>query len=307
MADGVGPPVPTATTPTPCVEEGEAPNAWIDKFHNGMYDRGCGTAMWFDSLFGNPRFDRDSDETYGRIGVFETLDRRDGLNSRLAMRARVALPAMHNRMRLTLNRRDDEYGVDEPPSGNDKTVPQSFSTVDDESWLLGLGYSRRGVPENGFDFGIGVQLRAPLDPYVKTTYRHCFVFNQSTALVFRETPFWRDSRGFGAATEVTVDHLLRPDLLRPDLLLRWNNAGTVAQDTEGLKWGTNVSAYKDLKNRSAISYTALLRGETGADITIQNYGLETRYRRQTFRKWLFLDLSASVTWPRESLEEQRET
>jgi hypothetical protein len=301
IADAVGPPTPTATSPTPCDEAGDKSGAWIDKVQRGVYEGVCGTAMWFDQLFGNPRFDRDTDETYGRTGLYETYDRRDGLDTRLGLRARFALPGLQNRLRLTLNRHDDQDWVDDGPSDSEKPVPQSFRSVDDESWLLGLGYRRQGVLENGFDFGIGVQIRSPPDPYIKTTYRHNLVFSESTALVFRETPFWRDSRGFGTTTELTIDHLMEPYLL-----FRWNAGGTVAQDTQGVKWGTNVSLYRDLKRRSAISYTALLRGETGAEIPIQNYGVETRFRRQVFRKWLFLDLSASVTWPRDTLEERRD-
>jgi hypothetical protein len=41
-------------------------------------------------------------------------------------------------------------------------------------------------------------------------------------------------------------------------------------------------------------------------VPIQNYGAEVRYRRQAFRRWLFLEFKGSVTWPRETLEEERE-
>jgi hypothetical protein len=73
-----------------------------------------------------------------------------------------------------------------------------------------------------------------------------------------------------------------------------------------MEWNTAITAFQSLKQRRAISYTALLHGETGADVRLQNYGVETRYRQPTFRKWLFMELSASVTWPRETLEEERE-
>lgn len=286
---------------TRCSEPGSDQNAWIDKVQRGVYGGVCGSARWFDGLFGNARFDQDSDETFGRLGLFENYDRRDQFDTKLRLRARYAFPNLKKRLKLTLGRGDEQELLEDRPVDGQNPTPTSFQTVEDDAWLLGLGYSKQSGLENGFDFGVGVRLNTPVDPYVKGTYRHNFIFRGDTMLRFRETPFWRDSRGWGATTQVSLDHLATDRVL-----LRWNNIGTVAEDTEALEWGTDVTLYQSLGQRRAISYAALLRGETGADVPIQNYGFETRYRRNLLRKWLFLQLSASVTWPREELVEERE-
>jgi hypothetical protein len=305
LADAAGPPRPTLLVPAalqPCDEPGSDANAWIDKVQRGVYGGVCGTALWFDRLFGDVRYDRDSSETFGRIGLFESYDRRDRFDNRFLLRARYALPNMQNRLRVTLARGDEQRLVEERPTNGQKPLPPGFQFVDDDAWLLGLGYSKNNRLEDGFDFGIGVRLSTPIDPYVKASYRHNLIFSDNTMLRFRQTPFWRDSRGFGSTTQLTLDYLATEKVL-----LRWGNSGTVAEDddTEGLEWSTTISAFQSLKQRRAISYTALLYGETKADVRIQNYGLETTFRQPTFRKWLFLELSASVTWPRETLEEER--
>lgn len=298
-----GPPAPPPedVSTNPCHKSGAQADEWIDDVQRGVYAGVCGAASWFDGLFGTPRFDQDSNETYGRLGVYETLDRRDNLDTRLKLRARLALPAFQNRARITLGRGDEQELVEERPSNSEIPQPAVLGSDTDDAWLLGLGYGKQGNLEKGFDFGIGVRLRFSVDPYVKATYRHNFIFDVNNMLRFRETPFWRDSRGFGTTTQIAFDHLVGPSLL-----LRWNNVGTVAEDTDGLDWGTNVTAYKSLGSRRAISYTALLRGETAADVAIQNYGAEVRYRQQVFRSWLFIDLQTSLTWPREIREEKRE-
>jgi len=283
-----------------CVNPGSDADAWIDKVEKGVYSGVCGTALWFDGLFGNLRYDQETDETFGRLGVFEKYDDRDGFDTKVRLRARFALPNLSQRLRLVVGRGDEQTLVEERPTTGQGQAPSSFQTVEDDAWLLGLGYSKRSGLENGFDFGAGVRLNTPVDPYVKASYRHNFIFRGDTMLRLRETPFWRDSRGWGATTQISLDHLATDKVL-----LRWNNIGTVAQDTEALDWGTDVSLYQSLRKRRAISYTLLLRGETGADVEIQNYGMETRYRQNVFRKWLFLDMSASLTWPREFLEEER--
>lgn len=284
-----------------CDDPGGDGRAVIDQMQKGVYAGVCGTALWFDSLFGTPRRDQEAEETFGRLGLFETYDRRDRLETRLRLRARIALPALENRARLTLGRGDGEDLVGEPSANSPVQLPSAFQGVDNDEWLLGLGYSPRNRMLNGFDFGIGARLRFPVDPYVKVTYRHNWVFSDDTLLRFRETPFWRDSRGFGATTQVSVDHLLSPSRL-----LRWSNAATLAEDTEGFDWGTSVTAFQSLSRRRAISFTTLLLGESRADVRIQDFGFETRYRQRVLREWLFMELSASVTWPREVLEEERE-
>ncbi len=304
LADAAGPPAPNLmmpAAPVQCDKPGSDANAWIDKVQRGVYSGVCGTALWFDGLFGNPRFDQDSDETFGRLGLFETYDRRDQLDTRFRLRARYALPNMKDRARLTLARGDEQQLVEERPSTVARPLPRGFQSVEDDAWLLGLGYSKKSDLQNGFDFGVGVRLNTPIDPYVKSSYRHNFVFSDRTMLRLRETPFWRDSRGLGATTQISLDYLATDSVL-----LRWNNIGTIAEDTDGLEWSTGFSVYQSLRQRRAISYTALLHGETQADVGLQNYGVATRYRQSLFRKWLFMDLSASVTWPRETLEEERE-
>ncbi len=297
-----GPPTPPAEVPaTQCTKSGADADQWIDEVQRGVYSGVCGAAAWFDGLFGNPRYDQDSNETYGRLGLYETLDRRDNLDTRLKLRARLALPIMQNRARLTLGRGDEQELVEERPGNTENPQPAALQAGTDDAWLLGLGYSKQDDLENGFDFGVGVRLRFPVDPYVKATYRHNFIFDPRNMARFRETPFWRDSRGFGATTQLAFDHLVSSTLL-----LRWNNSGTVAEDTSGVDWGTSAAVYQSFGGRRAISYTALLRGETGADVPIQNYGVEVRYRQQVFRRWLFIDLLTSLTWPRETLDEKRE-
>jgi hypothetical protein len=304
LADAAGPPAPSQIQPvalTPCTKPGSDTNAWIDKMQRGVYSGVCGSAAWFDGLFGTPRYDQDSEETFGRASLVEKYDRRDNFDTRLRLRARLSLPNVEKRLKLTFGRGDEQSLVEGRPPQTETPQPQSFKSATDEAWLLGLGYSKQGGLENGFDFGAGVRLNTPVDPYVKATYRHNFIFTENTMLRFRETPFWRDSRGFGATTQVSLDHLATETVL-----LRWNNAATVAEDTEGTEWGTSTTAFHSLGRRRAIAYTALLQGETLADVRIQNYGFETRFRKNVFREWLYMELSASVTWPRETLEEERE-
>jgi hypothetical protein len=67
-----------------------------------------------------------------------------------------------------------------------------------------------------------------------------------------------------------------------------------------------ASLFQALTDRNAISYHAFVSGETKSEVELQNYGMEVRYRKRIARKWLFLELVSSVSWPRYLLEESRD-
>lgn len=299
-----GPPAPAepdAGAQSGCDEPGSDGRALVDKVQRGVYVGVCGAARWFDGLFGTRRYDQDSDATYGRLGLYELWDDRDGFDSRLRLRARLALPAMQDRLKLVFGRVDDREVIEDANSQGGGQLPASFARVEDEAWLLGLGYSKQSGLEDGFDFGAGVRLRTPVDPYTKATYRHTFVFDEATTLRARQTVFWRDSRGYGETTEIDFDRLLTPRVL-----LRFDNTATLAEDVERLEWSSALIAFHSLGDRRGMSYTGFVRGVANTDVPVRDFGFEARYRRQVYREWLFLELRSSLTWPRETLAEERE-
>jgi len=301
----VGPPAetPAEAAPDPaCAVTGSDGSALVDRMQQRVYLSVCNSARWFDGLFGTGRYDQDSRGTFGRVGVYQLWDDRDGFDARLRLRVRADLPALENRLQLVFGRAEDREITEdtEPAAGGD--LPGNFREVEDESWLLGLGYSNQDRLANGFDFGIGVRLRSPIDPYTKASYRHNFLFSDATALRARQTVFWRDSRGFGETTELDLDFLLSPELL-----LRWDNTVTLAEDVRRPEWNTGLIAFQSLGDRRALSYTAFVSGIANTDVPVRNYGVELRYRRSILRDWLFIEGRTSLTWPRELPEEERES
>lgn len=294
---------PAAAVPiesSACQEPAAAQHGFVDRMQHDVYASVCNTARFFDGFFGNARYDQDSDATFGRLGVVQVWDDRGGFDTKLRLRARVALPAMKNRVGLIFGQGEVEENGEEARPATTGALPTSFREVRDEAWLLGLGYSRQNGLRRGFDVDLGVRLGTPVDPFAKGSYRYNLPFGGATALRLRETLFWRDSLGVGTSTEVALDHLLTPRLLA-----RWSNVGTVAEETAGLEWTSSAVLYQSLGTRRALSYISFVSGKTRAEVPLQNYGFGLRYRRSFWREWLFLELFGGVDWPREFREEDR--
>lgn len=283
-----------------CLDNEKSDEALLDRTQQTVYSVVDGTTRWVDSFFGDTE---STDVTYvsrGSVAVSGLWDERDGFDSRFRFRARFALPALENRTRLILGRSDADDIIDGSSNEAVETMPGGFDDDRDDDWLIGLGFNRSGDLTRGWDFGAGVRLSTPLDPYVNATYRWSRSWND--AWIFRVNPrlFWQDTRGTG----ITVDSDLLYEL-SPALKLRWANNFGVEERVEGLGWRSDLILYQSLANDRAFAYGIFAEGETDAEVALQNSGFEIRYRQRFTREWFFIVLSSGFSWPREFLIEER--
>lgn len=287
---------------SPCLEPVEEAAHWLDRSQERVYKTVCGTTAWFDGFFGSNRYDAEYGNTYGRMGISGFWDQYDGFDPTLRLRAKIALPALKNRTALMIGRGDEKDFIEERETPSD-SIPSNFNRVEDDSFLIGLGYRRGTGLKRGFSLSVGAKIRAPPEPYAKARYRRAWELNDSTLLQLRPIGYWKSEEGFGSTLHVEIDHLLSDQFM-----LRWTSSGNVSEDEEieGLAWTNWMSLYQALADRRAISYHAFVQGETKADIKTQNYGVEVRYRRRIARQWLFLEIIGGVSWPRYFIDEERD-
>ena len=96
-------------------------------------------------------------------------------------------------------------------------------------------------------------------------------------------------------------------MINERMMVRWANYGNVAQEeVDGLEWESSMFLYHALSNRRAVTYRALVLGETKAEERLNNYGFEVRYRQRVLREWLFIELITGITWPKFFADEERE-
>jgi hypothetical protein len=266
---------------------------------HGLVDN---TARWFDGFFGQAQLAEGEHVSRGRLTVSGLWDQRDGFDTRFNLRAKFALPALENRTRVILGRGDTDDIVDGTTNEGAEGLPGSFDDDQDDDWLIGLGYNRSGDMLRGLDFGAGIRLATPPDPYVNVTYRWYKTWNESWLLRVRPRVFTQRQRGTGFTLDSDLDYAISPTLM-----LRWANTFAVEDEVEGLGWRSDVLAYQSLTNNRAFSYGVFAQGETAAEVQIQNVGFELRFRRRLARDWLFIQLSTGLSWPREFLDEIRES
>ena len=310
---GSGPPRPATGFPRadagdeaqpadPCDQFDGKYDAWLDRGRVGLYSTVCEAAAWFDGFFGERRYDEATGETYGRLSTGGFYDQRDGFNPRLRFRTRFAFPALRQRGNFFFGRGNDDEAIENRGTSDLEEDLPSISNDQDDSLFAGFGFNRNRGIERGLDFRVGAKLRVPPEPFVQASYRYGIRFSDSNLLRLRPLAYWRLEEKFGGTLSIDSDNYIGENLL-----LRWSNFGNVSQDPniDGLSWGSTLSLFQAFSNRRALTYSLLYRGETLDPVRVKNYGYEVRYRQRVLRDWLFVELAGSMTWPRDTLLEQR--
>jgi hypothetical protein len=282
--------------------ENEQKEALLDRTQRTVNDLVVGATQRVDNLFGAAGVDEEASISRGRLSVGSQYDQRDGFRARLRLRARYQLPALRQRTALVFGRGSVDDLIDGTGDDNIDTLPNRFNDFEDEDWLLGVGFSRDATLRRGWSFGAGVKLTTPLEPYVRATYRWNRTYGEQWLWRVEPRIFVQSQRGAGVSFQNTLDYAVNQSWL-----LRSWTIGVVEEEVEGLSWTSKFTAYQSLNRKSALSYSVYASGETDFEVPILDYGFELRYRRQIAREWLFIELLGRLNWPREFIDEVRES
>ena len=274
----------------------------LDRTQQTVYNVVNGSSKWFDSFFGSSNAQQSENVSQGSLTLGARWDERDGIDPIGRMKARIPLNALRERTRLVLGRGNVDDFVDGNADDAGHSLPSQFNDFEDDEWLLGVGYSKEGDVSKGFDVDVGVKVTAPLEPYIRTTYRWNYNFNDAVLWQLRPRAFWQSQRGPGISINSVLDYAVNPAwLLRSWIIL------SAEEEIDGLGWRNDFIAYQSLTNKTALSYNLFAYGETENDVKLQDYGFELRYRRRVSRDYLFMELSTSISWPRFLIDEVRES
>jgi hypothetical protein len=90
-------------------------------------------------------------------------------------------------------------------------------------------------------------------------------------------------------------------------MVRGTISGTISQESEGVRGYTALTVMRGFANRRAVAAQIFSRGEMDAEVPLEDYGLKLAYRRSVARDWLILEVRTSVTWPKERMDQDRNT
>jgi hypothetical protein len=269
-----------------------ADNGWVDRTHSRVERDLFDTVLWFDRFFGDERVDvAERPESFLRWMNDLRWDEEEHFSFRSTVRASLRLPRLKKRWRLVISgetRGDPNAITPEDPGNPGLDVGSRVRSGSTE-----LVYDILRTPRSTFDVGAGVRVKIPPDAFVRTRFQHARPVAPNTLGRFTATAFWDARDGLGESNQVDLERWLAPPTL-----LRWSNTFSIAEKIPGWTWGTDLSLLQKLSPKSAITFAGGVSGSTRPAWIAQNYRILARYRRNVYRKWLFLEGEPDIHWPR---------
>ncbi len=269
-----------------CVRTNEGHDGWFDQTHNYLTEVFCKPAAWFDSFYENDRVDeeiRPGTRVRWRNDLVYSEGGKWGSTTKIS--AKFRLPKATDRIRLVFESKEEQTLGDLSPE----------SEVEDEARTdLGILYEMFESPRAKFS------IRVRLKPKLTLRYRYTLPTSKTFITQFTQEIF-RDETVNGFTSRVDFEKRLTEKFI-----LRWSNAGTIAEDFDGTEWSTALTLFQRLTAKSALSYEGSIDGVSEPVAIESNYRLGLRYRRNFYRKWLFYELVPEVTWPLDFVDNTRE-
>lgn len=245
--------------------------------------------------FGDKPFSEGGSVTKGKLGLRMLWREDEGLDTNVRFRARFNLPNLRDKAYIFLGQENENELVSDQPdtfSREQQLLPQERRA--DQTGFFGLGFELRDY----VDFRVGV--RGGYKLYSQVRYQREWMLAARDRVEFRETLFWRVHDGFGSTTSIDYEHAYTPSLS-----LRWQNAATVTEDTDGFAWSTSVGMFKTFGDNKILSLETLATGETAAENDVGEYGVRLKWLQPVYRDWLLGEVIVGHFWPRHDLDAER--
>jgi hypothetical protein len=266
----------------------------VDETHDRIERDILAQTVRFDNFFGSVKGENLRQVRYDlhwRNSV--RVEHGGDLNFGTTVRASFALSRISERLRLFIAREGEpattvpSLPADPGNPGFDRTTPTAHFTNTE------LRYEVVRTPSVNFFLGAGVRVAVPFEAFVRNRVDYTRHLGDISLLRVGETFFVKNTDLLGETTEFSLERLLARGTV-----LRWANSATASQEIEGLEWGSELSLFRELSPRSAVTLTGGTYGNTTSSALVNNYRVLVRYRRNFLRKWLFYELEPEVSWPR---------
>ena len=262
---------------------------WLDSSHSYATEQAQALTEWMDAYFGEPNYELEAAESLLRLDFTTDWDEQDGTNNNVRLRGKIQLPRISKRLNLVFS--DDEG--DEVDSDLDER---------DRNSGFGLLYRVSEGDHSRFDLTMGINWNR-VRPGVRYRYQGA-LSDVSTYRFTQRLQYDNNERAFGTS-QIELNRVLDENTL-----LRWNNRAVYGQETNGTEWVTRLSLFQrhkivDHKRQLGISYFGSVNGYTDPDY-VKNYQLGVLFRRQVYRKYLFLEVEPAYNYRKENEDAKRQ-
>lgn len=265
--------------------------SWVDDLHGDISGQVDWIARGVDEFFAGETALEDSDESFLRWRVSQSLVEGESWLSESDIKFRLDLPTTKKRFRLVLeNSPDDDVSVTER---NQPSVTGSNRT-DREGFSAALQYAKDITSHWAARTKLGIKARIPLDPFARVTLSRRWSLGEEWSVPYRLRLSYFHSDGFSANSSLSFERAMRNEMfLRLKTDVDWD------QELDSMEGVQTASVYKRLTNRSGMDYVFGVVYQSASHTVVTNYFLSANYRKLVHKDWLYVDVIPQLGFARE--------
>ncbi|MBV0932280.1 hypothetical protein [Marinobacterium weihaiense] len=272
----------------------------IDSAHDSVGSWVDYSARSLDGLIGTEDSLTVENDSYLRLTQETLWEESAGFSNDVSVRFKLDLPTSQERLRLLIESDPEESLGTLAEQGSNSQLNEQLSS---NNAIIGLDQLTPGdkYQQWSYRLGAGIKFRTPIDPYVRATGER--VWRQDNGpweLGSYNRLSWFDSDGYSARSHWDLNRPLDGNRrLRSYTQFQW-------QETEDtLEFSQRFELAKRLDSRSHWRNGLIVVGESLSSPRINDYYLQSWYRRDIHKGRLFLDLIPELHFDRDSDFEPR--
>lgn len=203
---------------------------------------------------------------------------------------RLILPRTQKRLRLFVENENQDTRSETSKALN---TQNNTARPNENNSAAGIRYL---VKKSGINFyqDTGIIVAVPPRVFLRVGAKKTIEFTE-WILKIHERLRWLNTTGFTSDLDFDFDkRLTRSHILRFVNNMFWNDQDYFIRLENG------PSLFHKISKDKALSYHAHVQSVNEPDFLITNYVLQVSYRQKLYKKWLFMDVTPFVNFPREN-------
>lgn len=282
-----------ASRPEPPVPPEEQADSFgsLDAPRNYMSEKIISFASYMDRFFGGNRHYQESNQSVLRLDLTRIVGYGDNHKFEFSGKLNLRLPGTEGRLRLWLET-DPENEIYDDATRDTHTLQNKDTATKGTS--LSARYTTPEEEAWRFSTDAGIKLPIThLDPFVRAKAGYSMPLGDWHMRV-AESVYWFNTLGVGETTQLDLE-----SVLSSSRLFRSSSNATWLRDKHNFDLVQSFSIYHTVNSRSALIYQASTSWITNPSFRATDYVALVLYRYRVHQKWLFLELSPQLHFPKD--------
>lgn len=261
----------------------------IDKAHQKFSNQILSLSNSIDEFFADTKHEKNENHSKLKISIDTHFREAAGPYIIPDINYRLILPKSQKKLQLFIENDNEAQKSNTDQAKNDLKIKNK--TREESDINAGLRYM---IKKSGIDFSAdtGVLVNIPIVVFAKFTAKKNIPL-RNWLLKINEQVKWVNDNGFTSDFNFDYDrNLSRNLLLRMANNVFWNDEDYV------IRFENGPSLFQHINRLSALSYHAHVVTINSPSFEVNNYILQMTYRRRLYGKWLFMEMSPFLNFPR---------